>query len=398
MIRFTFLFSLLAGTMIWTGCDFSENEADPTSSFTRIYDDNRFEASYEPLDIVQTPDGGFLIAGSRKTDLSDFPGLYLVKTDAAGNFVQEIDYSASLVHPLDEILRINNNYYLIAMDPVSLQAVLVSLDPSGEAGSITPMGGIIYPLGAGQDGNNIILQSFNLDDKQTVMSVHGVNGQPSLVKTFSIGPGSDYVTPILEHFTETGKKLPFKAGKLPGGLYYFNGFYNYTFSLVFTNLQEDEPQGVTQGQHDDGGISAIQPIQGQNFALASFNYGNNFIMPRKTLNTGGISSTVDLVENPFPELVQDAPIELKVIQGQAPRIVYGSHTRNGQIVLYSFSESEGTLTGTRYLGYSNKSELAGFTSTEDGGMAVLGKTYISGRFGRMILYKLTAEETNDLLN
>lgn len=388
---------ILAGLTIFSACESAESVADPSESFTRIYDDNRFEASYNPIDIVQTSDGGYLILGSRKTDLSDFAGVYLLKVDEAGNFVSEIDYSASLVHPLDEILEIGSSFYMVAMDPVNLQAVLVTIQESGETGDITPLGGFIYPLGVGTDGNNIILQSFNLDDKLTVMSVHNVSGQATLTKTFSIGPGSDYVIPVLEHFTETGKQLPFKAGKLPGGTFYFNGFYNYTFSLVFTNLQDDEPQGVTQGQHEDGGISAVQPLQGQEFAIASFNYGNNFLLPKLSLNTTGISSAIDLVENPFPELVQDAPIELKLIDGATPRIVFGSHTRNGQMVLYSFDQTDGSLTGTKYLGYNNQTELAGFTPTADGGIAVLGRTYISGRFGRMTLYKLSEKETSEFL-
>ncbi len=398
MRNFSIFTCLLSAWAILSGCESSESVADPALSFTRIYDDNRFEASYNPLDITQTSDGGYLILGSRKTDLSDFMGLYLLKTDEAGNFVSEQDYSATLVHPLDEILEINNRFYLVAMDPVSLGAVLVRLEETGEAGDITPLGGLVYPMGAGTDGSSIILQSFNLDDKLTVMSVHSVSGQTQLTKTYSIGPGSDYVVPILEHFTDNGKQLPFKAGKLPGGAYYFNGFYNYTFSLVFTDLQADEPLGVTQGQHDDGGISAVQPLQNQEFALASFNFGSNFLMPRETLNTTGISSAVDLVDNPFPELVQDAPIELKILSGPSPRIVYGSHTRNGQMALYSFDQTDGTLTGTKYLGYSNQTELAGFTQTEDGGMAVLGRTYIAGRFGRMVLYKLSAKEAQDFLN
>lgn len=398
-MRRIYIIFLFAGLWVFTGCESEESQADPTSAFTRIYDDNRFEASYNPQDIVQTGDGGYLILGSRKTDVSDFAGVFLMKVDEAGNFVSEIDYSESLVHPLDEILTINNRFYMVAMDAVTLQAVLVSLEDTGETGVTVPLGGYVYPLGVGTDGSNIILQSFNLDDKLTIISVHNTTGQTIGSKEFSIGPGSDYVVPILDHFTETGKTLPFKAGKLPGGSYFFNGFYNYTFSLVFTDLQADEPLGVTQGQHEDGGISAVLPIQGQEFALSSFNYGSNYLMPRLSLNTGGISSTVDLVGNPFPELVEDAPIELKLLStaANASRILFGSHTRNGQIALYSFDPADGTLTGTRYLGYSNKSELSGFTKTSDGGMAVLGRTYISGRFGRMILYKLSPDEAEELM-
>jgi hypothetical protein len=40
------------------------NESDPVadkSNFTKIYDNNKFSASYYPIDLKQTPDGGYLI-------------------------------------------------------------------------------------------------------------------------------------------------------------------------------------------------------------------------------------------------------------------------------------------------------------------------------------------------
>lgn len=59
------------------------NEADPSAdkaSFTRIYDNDNFNASFYPIDMKQTPDGGFLILGGRRITDSNFSGIYIMKS------------------------------------------------------------------------------------------------------------------------------------------------------------------------------------------------------------------------------------------------------------------------------------------------------------------------------
>jgi len=377
----------------FASCDVSDSEADPTLSFTRIYDDNRFEASYQPIDIVQTSDDGFLILASRQTENSDFPAAYIMKLDAEGNFVQENDFQNALSHPLDNFIQIGGNFYFVAMNGTDLRALLVPVNEDGSTADPVTLGGLTYPLHAAADNNSIILQSYNHEDKRTIVSVVSTSGAISRQSSFDIGPGSETEAPIIGHFTQTGKKLPFRVGKTASGLYFFNGFYNYTFSLVFTDLSEDGVVGVTQGQHENGGISEVLPINQSYFAVSSFNFGTNYLMPKIQLEVTGITSTVDLVGNPFPELVPDAPVCIKRIDASgAPVITFGSYTRNGQIVLHAFDETTGTLKGSEYLGYGDQNKLASFIETRDGGIAVLGTTFVAGRFGRVAVYKLSADQ------
>ncbi len=382
-----------------TSCDLADNSADPSLSFTRVYDDNRFEASYQPIDIIQTSDNGYLILASRQTEDSDFPSAYVMKLDEEGNFIQENDFLNSLSNPLDNFINIGGNFYFVAMDGINLNTLLVPVNEDGSSGDPVTLGGLTYPLHAAADGNNIILQSYNHEDKRTVLSVVSTSGAISRQADFDIGPGSETEAPLIAHFTRTGKKLPFRVGKTNTGLYYFNGFFNYTFSLVFTDLSDGAPLGVTQGQHENGGISAVLPLDQGYFALSSFNFGTNYLMPKMQLEVNGITSTVDLVGNPFPELVPDAPIQVKNMSLNNTNVItFGSHTRNGQIVLHAFENSTGSLIGSEYLGYGDQNELAGFISTSDGGMAVVGTTYVAGRFGRVTLYKLSPDQVNHFIN
>jgi len=198
--------------------------------------------------------------------------------------------------------------------------------------------------------------------------------------------------PIISHFNRTGKQLPFHTGRTTDGSYFFNGFYNYTMSLVFTDLTSDTPSGICQGQQENGGISSTYHIGANRFAVSRFNFGDNYILPDADISTGDISSSVDLGGNPFPELVPDARVVLKSISANGqPTLIYGSTTKSGQIVLIAYEQNTGALAGTKHLGFVNPYEIGSFRGTKDGGLVVVGTTYVAGRFPRVCLFKLDEE-------
>jgi hypothetical protein len=278
------------------------------------------------------------------------------------------------------------------MTSVGLQTQLLQMDAEGTLSDPVNIGGS-YPAAAAADGNNFLLLSYDNFDKLSVVSKVSPSGSVIQSKGFSIGAGDAVEEPIIKHFLGTGNPLPFLVGRTPSGQYYFNGFYNYTLSLAFTDLIADEPQGIIQGQQNNGGISQVAPLDGGKFALARFNFGDNYFLPNTPLNTSGISSSIDLGGNPFPELVANAPIKiLRAIIGTKKIALYGSNTRSTQIALYGYDESNGEFMGNHYLGFSNPFEIASIISSADGGLAICGTTYVAGRFPRICLFKLSKEE------
>lgn len=394
-VCFPVLCAALLFLLLLPGCDIEESAANANESFLKVYDNNLFDGAYIPLDIQQTADGSYLILSGTKIEESNFMGITILRTDAEGNFLNEYTLEPQYVHPTYNLIKNEEGFFFFCMDGVSLQAQLVKIsEADGTIARVTPVGNTQYPLYAtASDNNKFILQSYNNNDKQTMLSVIESDGKVSKRQGFGIGAGVAVEQPLIAHFTRTGRQLPFLAGKTDAGLFYFNGFYNYTFSLVFTNLNSETPSGVVQGQQDNGGTSAFLPLGGNKFAASSFNFGDNYIHPGITINTQGITSAVDLPGLSMPELLPDTRVIAKrVVINGTNTLLYGSNTKNGQIILLAYDELTGALKGTHYLGFSYPYEIAGFVQTEDEGLAIAALTYVAGRFPRICLFKLSKAE------
>jgi hypothetical protein len=379
-------------------------KADPIAeqeSFLRIYDNSNFSEEFTPIDMKQTVDEGYLILASKRLPDSNFSGVYLLKVDKTGALLKEVnDFDTQYVHPTGALTEISGAYYFFCMRADNQEVQLVTVASDATVQSITPVAGLTYPTVSALDGSNLLLLSYNNVDR--VMNVSqvtagGVTNVDNSVKN-SIGVGDETEEPIINHFIQGNKKFPFEVGRIAGGNVFYNGFYNYTFSLVFTALSPSEPTGVVYGQQDDGGFSAVKSLGGSKFALARFNFGDNFLIPDTTLSTNSITIGTDLDGYSLPELQANANVKLlSITSGQKNAIVFGSNTQSKQIALLFYNELDGSFINSRYLGFSNPFEIGSMLQTIDGGMAICGITYVAGRFPRICLFKLSKEELDDLI-
>jgi hypothetical protein len=397
-IRLFFLMIILAGSTF--SCTEESNPTFDTDNFTTIFDNNKFEASYVPIDIQETPDGGYLVLGGRKLEDSNFTGIYLLKADKFGNFEKEIEVDETVVHPIGKLAAFQDKYYFLCMDPLTQVAQIADVDAALDAVNFTVVqGGLTYPAASSFVDNSFVLLSYDDGGKESVISLVSLSGGVQASKGYSIGIGEDIEEPIINHFIRTGRQYPFEVGKVSSSLYFFNGFYNYTFSLVFTNISSDDPAGVVQGQQDDGGFSAVTALGGSKFASARFNFGDNYILPNKDLSTSGNTSSTDLGGFSLPEMVENATVKIlrATIDGKNV-LIYGTDTKSKQIGLLFYEEGSETFLGSQYLGFSNPFEIANLIQTRDGGLAVCGTTYLAGRFPRICIFKLSKDRLTENLN
>jgi hypothetical protein len=387
---------LLLFAVWFVSCEEESNPVFDTENFTAIFDNDQFSATYNPIDFRQTADGGYLILGTRELSGSDFVGIYLMKADKFGNYVSEVDVDEQYVHPVESMTEINGKFYFFCMDELNVQAHIAEVSQDAEVLSITPVEGVTYPSAAAYAGDRFIVQGYNHGDKETIVALVNADGSVERSKNFSIGIGDtdDLHARILNHYIRTGRQFPFSVGA-SGGLFYFNGFYDFTFTMAYTDLNDDEPAGRVQGQQENGGLSAILPLGNSKFSASVYNFGDNYFLPNVVLPTSGVSSSTTLAESALtiPELVPDAKVRLiRAVVNEKNAVIFASTTISKQIGLFFYDEGTGAFLSSRYLGFSNPFEIGNLIQTADGGLAVCGTTYLAGRFPRICIFKISKEE------
>lgn len=373
----------------------SDNETvEPGTSFTRIYDDPEFSSEYDPLDVLPTEDGGYLLLAA-----TEAWNPYLVKTNEDGQVEWHSSVDEAYVNPLAKLLVVNDSIYLVCMNEVTLATELLQVDLSERAAKpAATLEAIQYPLGVSQTPDGaLLLLGYNRENKSS--SLHKLS--PSFATEWSAEypVEEDVEEDIIDHLGRTGRQLPFFTGATAdGGTYYFNGFSNYTLSLNFVNPGSGELIGTLNGFRREGYVSAAQHITGSQFALARRNFQVSTLLPSTEVNYQAIANSGDLVANDFPEIAPEARVIVKTTQllGR-PTLVYGAHTKTQQLVFYFYDQEAGTLLATYHLGMTDPYQLGNFTFTEDGGLVVLAETFLIGRFSRLCLFKLSPEEVKQIV-
>ena len=377
------------------GC--KEEAFEPSSAFTRIYDSNRGSEGYYPIDFIQTSTGYTILTG-QTTDDSDYLGVKLIRVDEEGTFLFEDNLTSDYVVPIGDMVSIDSVGYFFAMEPTSLNPVLFQITDS--AYNATEIAGLDYPLAASSTSEgDLLLLSYDLQAQEMVLSGISIVGDILSTGGYAIGAGSDYEANILRHYTDPERgSLPFFCGEWSTGSYYFNGIYNYNMSLVFASLGA-EPSGVVQGQGLDGGMVDIMPIQGSQFALFGYQFNENFVVANTTLNTAGTTSSVNYLETTVSEFISRSNADIVSWQTDSQGYtIIAAETESRQIALYFYESTSGELAGIHKLGYINPYTLSSMRVDNEGNLVILGTTYVSGRFKRVFLTKMSADDLQSIVN
>ncbi|MBV6647330.1 MAG: hypothetical protein KI790_17865 [Cyclobacteriaceae bacterium] len=372
-------------------------EESSNLSFTRIFDDLDFHAVYRPVGVQQTIDGGFVILSGINQDNSDYQGIRVLKADNDGNiqFVQSL--ANTYVSPAPGLLEKDSMFYFFCMLESNFTAQIGTIDQDGNTTVPQPVdGNLSFPLAAAQDANNFILLGYDAVDNNSTLTIVGEDGSLVDGASYSIGAGNDADQLVLDHLISRDKKLPFFAGQSSSGRYYFNSIYNFGLSLVFTDLG-GTPTGVLQGQFTDGGISSVFSHESGTFSLSGFQIEENFVRNNIAINESGIDSSIDFLDRDVPEIrTKGASKIVSLTLGNDTFTVVAAETESRQIALYFF-DSDSALIATHYIGYINPFTLSEMIPTQDEGLAVLGTTYLAGRFERIFLNKISRQELGRIL-
>lgn len=376
----------------------SNDEPALSESFFKIYDDSNIDVNYRPIDVVETIDGYIILSGTELSN-TDFMGIRLLKLDEEGNYLSDNELDDYVV-PIGSMYlnEADSNSYFFAMNPTSLEAVLIGVNPQLQIEVETLIGGINYPLSSSLLSNgNFLLQSYDPLTQETEISEISVEGSYLDGNRYSIGPGDDVVEEIVNHYLNASERpLPFFCGEVSSGNYFFNGFYNYSFSLVFTSFG-DSPTGVVQGQSSNAGLRAVMPLSGSNFAVAGYQFDDNYQLSSSALSTGGITSSADLYPGNMAELKSYTPTQIISYSTGSTYSIFAAETKGRQVLLNFYTDT-GEIAGSHRIGYLNPFTFSSIRVGTDNSLLVLGTTFVAGRFERITLNKISESEVAGYVN
>lgn len=386
-----FIFSALA----FFGCSEDEPEIKPEESFFKIYNDESFENTFFPVDMTQSSDSSYMILGAY-----DYWNTYILKTDQAGNFQWDIKLDEGYVNPIPGLFEIDNSYYFFCMDEISLVTHLFQVtDSTSTPNIVRTYNDITYPLHASKtDDGGFLILSYDRNSLSSQLDKLNANFEKEWSESPQYEVLEDVEEEIIGHVTRIGERLPFFTGTAQGR-YFFNGFSNFSFSLHFVDKADGEMTGVINGFRNESAITRAVNINSNEYALSRYSFDNNFILPKVTINENEVLFSSDFGGNDHPEIEKSAAFYMTRVTVQGvEKLAVATTTKTKQIIIYIYDVNSGELDGSRRLGYNNPFEMVKAEASLDGGLTILGNTYVTGRFPRISLYKLSKYDLEQIVN
>jgi len=365
---------------------FSCEKPDKSSlPFVKIYDDQNGNRSFSPLSMTKaTVDNGYFV-------LSAYDGwrIHLMKMDKDGNFEWNLELPEQYVNAVPSLLNINQQLYLVCMDPLELDARILRIDEnSRQVIQISHLEEVSYPLHAYYNGTDLYLMSCPLSSQMTV--IHQLSqALDTVVRVGALSISANVDDLLLKHVMHTGKQYPFFIQSTPEKDYFaVNAFYNYSFSTVFFD-SDLQFSGVYNGAAMDGGISSLHPLGSNTFALARTSGENVFMNPKAVLNPSAIAMATSIEAQGDAELNHTLPtiIRQMTILGKN-YLAFLASSRSNQLVLKLYDET-GKKVKSTYLSKNVPIEACDMVFTPYGELLMLAKVRIMGSYNRIGSIKLS---------
>ena len=168
-----------------------------------------------------------------------------------------------------------------------------------------------------------------------------------------------------------------------------NCFSNYTKTLIFANPATGGRDGQVNTYQDDAAISSAVYLDSSRFSISRYYMGENYILPSVKLDQNSTQGTDNFSDIHVSELTADATVRsVTATFHNREVVVYASQTKSNSLVLYFFNKADDKLLATKNVASTNPVNIAGLTSTSDGGLALLAQTYVAGRFPRVAIFKI----------
>ncbi len=390
---FQFIFLLLLFPGFFMMCS-KKTEMEPDENWVRIYDHSDFNRIFIPLDVKEIDDQNFLILASSKLDTTIWPVPFLLGTGKEGDIKWSV-YNENYISPVSDIVRADGGYYFFCMDN-SLGTHVMKINTDGSSPELhRSFANITYPLYASNTADGkILLTSYNRINRSTVLtcfdsgfSVIWSNEYPGI---------ENYEEKVRLHLTRQDSNFPFFTGEVKPdgtGYYFVNGFYNFVFSLLFVNPLNGQLTGVVNGIPYSAAASSLIQRNDSSYILTRFDENQNYINTKPSISFVSVSNITAMGGTSWPEINRNAIVKsIRTSINGNEIIIVSTVTRSNQVLILFFDPETGVMKTSRYFGSTNPVSLASVIPTEEGGLAVLTRTYVAGRFSRIQLFKISPEK------
>ena len=398
MKRYLLYITLLS---VLFSCDEKKNQVSPNYGFTKVVGSTDFEGDFYPWDVVQTADGGFLVLSSSNT--SAFKDINLLKLDENGDFEWELNDTSEYKNPLPRLYESNGQVYFFAMHNLTLTTHLLQVDLSGGALiNAQTYPDFLYPVATNEVPNGYLLQCFDREARRTRLMKLNANFNEQWQEDYAVNENP----PEFDDHLLQESPLPFFCGHVgtesSATSYFFGGMRNFRLSTNFVNVGNGNVQKTIDGQRYDAGISNMLNMTGNNFFIVKYDVvGQNSVLPFLPLvpNDGAIINSLN--PDVFPErLNYELPTRVRTVlkkmrvNGRAVAVM-ATETKSNQMLINFYSPSNGNLLASKRIGVGNPYLLGNVIATNDGGLLVMCKTYVTGRFSRIAVIKIPADDVSE---
>ena len=392
MRQFIYCILFLGLSVGFSGC---KKDSKPEDSFIKIYDDQNGNKHFHPLGMTTAESNdGYIV-------ISAYDGwrIQLMKIDNTGEFVWNYELPSNYVNAVPGLIKMNGQNYLVCMDAVGLFTYILKIDEAAHTTTeISSFSNVLYPTAAYNSGQNMYIQNYDRLSYKT--GIHRLSGDMSAIEqSGSVDIFTDVEERIVNHVTYNGNRIPFFVRSTPEQDYIvMNGFYNYSFSMIFLN-PDLSFAGAYNGAGFNGGLSALSPLGASRFALARFSYDNLYYNPGVALNPTAIDIAESIPAQGNSELASEKPVLIRDISiSDKAYKVYLSSTRSNQLLVSVYDPATGGLVGKKYFGKNVPITACDLIQTEDEGLNILVQVKIMGNLDRIGLIKLSKAEAEAIVD
>jgi uncharacterized delta-60 repeat protein len=330
------------------------------------------------MSIIQSSDGGYVIAGSTRSFGAGNEDIYVVKLDSSGNVVWTKTIGGSYGDEARSIIRSSDGGYVVAGWTLSFGAgysdfYVVKLDSSGNVQWTKTIGGssddFAYSIIQSSDGGYVIAgytQSFGAGGSDIYVVKLDSSGNVQWVKTIG-GSDWDVAYSIIQSsdggYVVAGRTYSFGAGKADMYVVKLDSAGNVQWAKTIGGSDDDRAYSIIQSS--DGGYV----VAGY---TTSFGAGKEDMYVVKLDSSGNVQWTKTIGGS-------DKDVARSIIRSSDGGYIVAGYTRSfgsgGDIFVVKL-DSSGNVQWAKTIGRSRWDSASSIIQSSDGGYVIAGETEI----------------------